>query len=292
MKTAKKKALPRQPGFTLLELMISMAVMLVVLGVVFRFIAVATQRSQSEQTKMDLTQQAREFVDEFERDLHQVGYPGCRLSNLGGTNCNAYGNPVYSNVGVAAGLIKLSSYEIGFEGDVDGDGAVDSVWYRVFDSANNFPPTGTCPCTIRRYQSRKTANPPLAQSPANALFTQELQNVINSGNPAGGAVFGNGLPIAGNTMWGQSYTSYYAAIKDFPVFTAYQQDGTPVGLPLDINANTPSVMASVKSIRLTINIAANANTGYDLKTRVLPLMTLVGDGRIANCPVDQANNCN
>lgn len=278
----------------MIEMMISMAVLLVVLGAAFRYISVATQRSQAEATKMDLTQQAREFVDEFERDLHQVGYPGCRMFAIGGANCNSYGASVYSNTGVAAGLIYVTNYEVAFEGDVDGDGVVDSVWYRVYDSASNFPPTGTCPCTIRRAQNPKTANPPLSQVPTN--FSQELQNVVNSGTtPTNGSVYGNGLPIAGNTMWGTSNTSYYAAMttfKDYPVFTAFDQYGQSLGLPLDINTNGPGTMAKIKSIRLTINILANANNGYDLKTHIRPVMTLVGDGRIANCPLDPTYPCN
>jgi len=43
-------------------------------------ISTTVQRSQAEQTKVDLTQEGREFVDEFERDLHQAGYPNCRMT--------------------------------------------------------------------------------------------------------------------------------------------------------------------------------------------------------------------
>jgi prepilin-type N-terminal cleavage/methylation domain-containing protein len=296
MKTSRQNAVRRQQGFTLIELMISMAILLVVLGIAFMFISVATQRSQAEQTKMDLTQEAREFVDEFERDLHQVGYPGCRMfaGTSGGLACNTYPGTAYSLSTVASGLIYVSNYEVAFEGDVDGDGVVDSVWYRVVDSDGSFPPSGTCPCTIKRAQNAKTATAPLSQVPAN--FSQELQNLVNSGTtPTDGSVYGNGLSIAGSTMWGTSNTSYYAAIttfKDYPVFTALDYTGTSVGLPKDISADGPSQMARIKSIRLTLNILANANNGYDLKTHSRPVMTLVGDGRIANCPLDPTYPCN
>ena len=292
----------RQQGFSLLELMISMAVMLVILGAAFRYVAVATRRSAAEETKMDLTQQAREFVDEFERDLHQVGYPGCRLlaGALGGYNCDTYTQAVYQQGKLASGLVKVTSYQVILEGDVDGDGVVDSVQYQLVDSAGNFPPSTTCPCTIQRSQIQKVdGTEPLAQG---TTWSQELQNVVNSGNPAAGLIYGNGLPIAGNTMWGQSNNSYYAAVttfKDFPVFTAYDQNGTPVTLPVDIKngsstctTNTPECMAAIKSVRLTINLLANANNGYDQQTHIRPVMTLVGNGRIANCPATQNGNCN
>jgi prepilin-type N-terminal cleavage/methylation domain-containing protein len=288
----------RQHGFSLLELMISMAVMLVILGAAFRYVAVATRRSAAEETKMDLTQQAREFVDEFERDLHQVGYPGCRLlaGSGGGYNCDTpYQTTVYSNNKLAAGLVKVTSYQVILEGDVDGDGVVDSVQYRLVDSNGNDPVNGsTCPCAIQRSQlSKLNADPVSGQSAP--VWSQELQNIVNSGNPGAGSVYGNGLPIAGNTMWGQSNNSYYAAVttfKDFPVFTAYDQNGQIITLPLRIDTNGPAVMANIKSLRLTINLLANANNGYDQQTHIRPVMTLVGNGRIANCPATQAGNCN
>ncbi len=278
----------RQQGFTLIELMVSMAVMLVVLGAAFSYIGTATQRSQAESTKMDLTQQAREFVDEFERDLHQSGYPGCRVFNTNGT-CSLTDNTK------AVGLVYVSNYEVGFEGDVDGDGVVDTVWYRVVDSAGNFPPSGTCPCTIQRSQMAKVNGTPPPSQPQ--VFSQELQQVVNSGAPGMGSVSpspsGGGLPIAGTTAWGASNTSVYAAlttVKDFPVFTPYDQYGNSYGpLPVDVITNGQAEMAKIKSIRLTINVLGSATTGYDLKTHVRPLVTLVGNARIGNCGVNPCN---
>ena len=268
-----------QHGFTLIELLISCAVLLIVLGSVFRYIAIAIQRSQAEETKMDLTQQAREFVDEFERDLHQAGYPNCRSFDTG-SNCP--GN--FTNINIAAGLVYVSNTEIGFEGDVDGDGVVDEVWYRLIDSANNSPPTGTCPCTIQRSQMPKAAVNPWAQGvPPYTTYSQELQNVINSGVPAAGLAYGNGLPITGNPAFYVPLTT----VKDYPVFSAYDQDGKPLDLPLQLStlASDVNAMAKVKSVRLTINLMANANNGYDMQTHVRPLMTLVGTGRVSNCYV-------
>jgi len=277
-------------GFSLIELLVVAAVLLVVLGGVVNYITVATQRSKAEQTRVDLTQEGRSFVDEFERDIHQAGYPGCRLFNFG-SNCSAH----FNDTNVAVGLVSVSSTQIVFEGDVDGNGAVDSVWYRLVDSAGTYPPAGTCPCTIQRGQVAKLAGPPLSQTP---LFTQELQNVVNSGVPAAGALYGNGLPIAGNVLFGSgstTNTAYYAAVatfKDFPIFSAYDQNGQVVNLPLDITTvggqqtlgtpgQTPAANA-IKSIRLTINLLGSDTSGYDPKTGVRPTLTLVGNGRLNN----------
>src|SRR5579864_5155921 len=124
--TSKRKT---RRGFSLVELLVVVAILGIVLGSVVRYIGVATQRSKVEQTKVDLTQEAREFVDEFERDIHQAGYPNCRMFNTG-SNCVAQ----YNNPQIAAGLVSVDSAQVVFEGDIDGDGIVDSVWYRLVDS--------------------------------------------------------------------------------------------------------------------------------------------------------------
>jgi len=278
-------------GFSLIELLVVAAVLLVVLGGVVSYITVALQRSKTEQTKVDLTQEGRAFVDEFERDIHQAGYPNCRMINTG-SNCSIH----FNDHTMAVGLVSVSSTQIGFEGDVDGDGNVDSVWYRLVDSAGNFPPTGTCPCTIQRAQVNKVDSPPLSQIPLPPLFSQQLQEVVNSGVPAAGSLYGGGLPIAGNVLFGSgsmTNTAYYAAVttfKDFPVFSAYDQSGNIVDLPRVIttaadqpvlSCNSPTAPC-IKSVRLTINLLGNGASGYDPKTGVRPVVTLVGNGRIDN----------
>src|SRR5207245_8048456 len=127
----------------------------------------ASERSKAEQSTVDLTQRAREFVDEFERDVHQSGSPGCKQFNTG---ANCFGH--LSDGDKAAGLVRVSSTDIILEGDVNGDGLVESVRYRLVDSAGNFPPAGTCPCTLQRSEVTKVAGTaPLAQA---TIFSQEL----------------------------------------------------------------------------------------------------------------------
>jgi hypothetical protein len=255
---------------------------MVVVGVAVNYIAIATQRSKVEQTKVDLAQEGRAFVDEFERDVHQAGYPGCALFNTG-ANCAAHLN----DSTMAVGLALVSNTQIILEADADGDGTVDSIQYRLVDSAGNFPPTTSCPCTVQRSQVAKVAGvAPTAQA---TNFSQELENIVNSGVPAAGAVYGNGLPIAGNVLFGGGSTSnsaYYAAVstfKDFPLISAFDQNGNVITLPLDDTTTAgQAALANIKSVRLTINLLGSAVSGYDLKNGVRPVVTLVGNGRKNN----------
>ena len=293
IKTSRQKSALLQDGFTLLELMLVCAVLAIVLGSVFQGISTVIQRSQSEQNKVDLTQSAREFVDEFERDLHQAGYPNCRLVSTAGVNCPADTTQpaVASNSAVAVGLVYVDNTKIIFEGDMEGDGIVDSVEYKLVDVNGANPPL-SCPCTLQRSEIPKiNGTSPWLQGPR--TFYQELQNVVNSGIPGGTNAWGGGAPITGNTAWGATNTAYYAAIttfKDYPVFQAYDQFGNIVPMPVDLSVPgstqlmTCSVdsISCIKSIRLTINLLANATTGVDLQTRTRPVTTLVGSARLVN----------
>jgi prepilin-type N-terminal cleavage/methylation domain-containing protein len=291
-KTSRQNAARWQGGFTMLELMLVCAILAIVLGSVFQGIRTVTQRSQAEQVKVDLTQSAREFVDEFERDLHQAGYPNCRLVSTAGANCPADTTQVAvaSNPAVAVGLVYIDNTKIIFEGDMQGNGVVQSVEYNLVD-VNNANPPANCPCTLQRSQAPKIAALPWGQPPP--LFYQELQNVVNSGIPGGTAAYGGGAPITGNTAWGATNTAYYAslnAFKDYPVFQAYDQNGNIVQLPVDLSVPgstqlltcSVSSITCIKSIRLTINLLANATTGVDTQTNVRPVTTLVGSARLVN----------
>ncbi len=294
-KTSRQQSARPQGGFTLFELMLVCAVLSIVLGAVFQGINTIIQRSQAEQVKVDLTQSAREFVDEFERDLHESGYPNCRMVATAGVSCPADSTQpaVASNPTVAAGLVYVDNTHIIFEGDIEGSGTVESVEYKLVD-ANGANPPASCPCSLQRSEIPKaTILPVLPWAQGPRTFYQELQNVVNSGIPGGTNAYGGGAPITGNTAWGQTNTAYYAALttfKDYPVFQAYDQFGNIVPLPVDLSVpgSTQTLTCSVssisciKSIRLTINLLANATTGVDLQTRVRPVTTLVGSARLVN----------
>src|SRR5215813_14727720 len=122
-------------GFSLLEVMMVVLVLSIVVGALFSQINRAQTRYRVEGQKVDLTQQQREFIDQFTRDLHQAGFPSPAVWG------NRYGaDSAYAAVGVW----YVSPTEIRMEADVDGDGVVDSVWYR-YDSTWNCMRRGSKP---------------------------------------------------------------------------------------------------------------------------------------------------
>ena len=59
-------------GFSLAELLIVLIVLMVVMAAIFQVIIMASARSASEQAKLDMFQEAREFMDQMSRDLRQA----------------------------------------------------------------------------------------------------------------------------------------------------------------------------------------------------------------------------
>src|SRR3954469_23929468 len=106
----------KEKGFSLLEMLIVLAILSLVMGVTMTAINDVQKRSRVEEAKVDLNQESREFVEQIVRDLHGSGYPSVSM----------YTTPpmtpaINSNL-VAAGLVDGQSTSIQFEGDMDHDG--------------------------------------------------------------------------------------------------------------------------------------------------------------------------
>lgn len=167
-----------QRGFTLVELLMVVLLLSIVVGAVFSQIERAQVRYRVEDQKVDLTQQEREFIDQFTRDLHQAGYPS--VSMFGGQ----YGT---SSSQTAVGVWSISATELHMEGNVDGSG-VQSIVYSYVAGAS------PCPCLRRSAIPKVDGVAPSAQAVGTA-YTQ-VQNVVPIANQPIFAAFDNtGSPI-------------------------------------------------------------------------------------------------
>ncbi len=158
-----------QRGFSLLELMIVVVLLLAMMATVFQLINQAIARSGTEQSKLDMFQESREFMDQLSRDLHEAGYPSTQ--NLASNVLTAI--PVTNDHQNAVGIVKIATGDLWFEGNVDGTGVVYSVQYHLDTSTAN-----GCPCLRRSQQLKVDGNPLTGQTPA--TYEVEVQGVQNT----------------------------------------------------------------------------------------------------------------
>jgi prepilin-type N-terminal cleavage/methylation domain-containing protein len=217
-------------GFTLIELLVSLAILATVTGAIFEQINAMQKKAASEAVNVDLTQQSRDFVNQTVRDLHMAGYPGP------GMYSNALAHPSL----VAYGLIRVSPTEILMEGDVNNDGAVESVDITYVASDPNDP---NCPCIRRSAQPKIDADS--FSQPTNLFYT-ETQQVFPPGTGAGQS--------------GEDLFAYY------------YQNGNPVDLSTGNDRSTPqgiANLASIKTVKINLSLLTNQRdpqTGNFLRT--------------------------
>jgi prepilin-type N-terminal cleavage/methylation domain-containing protein len=250
-------------GFTLVEMLISLFILGVVLSVALGYVVRLQRVYGREETKVDATVTARTLLDGLQRELHQAGFPGGRLYGPG-----VLSTPAANDPRKAVGLVRVSSSDLWFESDIDNDNQVDSVRYTLMNSSGTpAEGGGTCPCTLRRSQVLKQNGSPLAQA---LVYIDALPNVINSGVGQGGGA----LPISGTTG-SVSNDVLYAAYKAPPVFSAFDQNGNAIGLPVDLNSN-PTAVARITNIVININ-TLTARADGQTRQRIPLSMKLAAD---------------
>jgi len=157
-----------------------------VVGGIFGVIDVVNQRSATEQAKLDMFQEAREFVDQMSRDLHQAGYPNPRHYLEAGVLTTT---PVINDPKNSVGIVKVAPGDLWFEGDVDGTGIVSVVHYHLDTSTSN-----GCPC-LRRSQLPKIAGDPLTGQ-STEMYQVQVQGVRNTNIFSAFARGTTGVPIS------------------------------------------------------------------------------------------------
>jgi prepilin-type N-terminal cleavage/methylation domain-containing protein len=232
-----------QQGFSLIEMMVAIAVLTIIMGAVFSSINRAQQVSGSEQAKLDVTQQAREFMDQLTRDLRSTGYPNWRNTDPS----SAYSSPTSQYN--APGLIKIDSGVLWLAGDVDGTtnpAGTPVVKIIRYDLDNNGP---NCPC-LRRTEFVRNGGDPVADAsnPGTAVAQMEIQGVQN-GSAAD------------------------------PIFTAFDPTtGLPVSLPVDFT-NNASTLAAVNSLKVVLAVQS-VQKDY---TGAYPVTRVTSTVALSNC---------
>jgi prepilin-type N-terminal cleavage/methylation domain-containing protein len=177
----------RQRGFTMIELMVSMTILTLVAAVVVSGLTSLVQRNRMETTKVDLTQEARQFMDQIVADIHQSGFPSAKMFDpatllppSNPLNCNLY-------VQVSCGLVNATASSLQFEADVDGSGTVSEVFIQLN------PINGPCPCIIQRGTISKAQ----FQAGTVPFYYTEVNNVNNVNVFQGYDNAGNNVALPG-----------------------------------------------------------------------------------------------
>lgn len=236
-------------GFTLIEMMIVIVIISIVVAAVLAQVDQTQQRATAEQGKLDQFQAARNFADQISSDARQMGYPNIHNFDPLSLASNFY----IANSGVAVGLIKLTSTQLVFEGDVDGSGQVSIISYTVNGD-------GACANCLERAQVTKTAVGVTTNAAyltwalnqvSNAGYTAEIQNVQNVNSVAN------------------------------PIFSAYNSaTGGAITLPIDISSD-PTDVAKVRTIQVSLDVSDPAK--LDPKTRQALEANITSRIQIVNC---------
>jgi prepilin-type N-terminal cleavage/methylation domain-containing protein len=244
-------------GFSLLELLLVVAILVIVMGVITSGLNQMQQRTTAESSKVDTVQQTRDFIDQMVRDVHNVGYPPPIVMNPPA--------PCAGNAGVSCGIIFFSPTKIQYEGDLDGRGTVYQVTMELV------PPPGSnnCPCILRRGALDKASA--LAGTPL--IYFTEVNGVLNSGDGAGGATYPVSLPGPG------SYGTYATA----DVFDAYFDDGNKFQSPTATyacdEASAPLSCAGIRSLQISANVTSHF---ADPKTKMYQVYSITSKARLNN----------
>ena len=263
------KALIRksQRGFTLLELLVVMAVLSIMMAGIFSSVNSGMKRYHAEESRINTVQDGRNFLEQMVRDLHSAGYPNSRLYMQGA---------VIPAGGLAAGITAVSSTAMQFEGDVDNTGVVQQITYTLAPNAG-----ATCPCTISRTMVQKGSG-------AVPAPTAELQDVINSVGGAGA------YPIAGTTVFGGGQAPVandviYAGYKATSVFTYYDSNGAVINVPPDLNGGNLVLGQNIAAggTPRVLSISLNMlSPNIDMQTKMRPAASMGASVRLNNvaCP--------
>lgn len=251
-----------QRGFSLIEMLVVTLVITVIMGSVFKSINITQQASRSQQVKLDLTQQAREFVDQLTHDLRNSGYPYVRnMANgtVDPNNANAAPYNVFTSAYDpynAPGLIFVDNGSLWFAGDLDGTenyvGGAPQGTAQVKIVRYDYVAAGAgepgCPC-LRRTEFARNGGDPFtdASAPGAAPAQLEIQGIQN-GTSAANAIF-----------------------------TVYDDTGTAIALP--INFDSGSTIAGINSLKVVLTVQSSQKD----TNGAFPVTTVVSSIALTNC---------
>ena len=262
MKLTHKQA--QQTGFTLIELMISVAIFIAISGAIFGLLGQSQKSFQTESQLLSSFQEARLGLDQIVRDANASGYPPRNHFDVppAANQYTAgplawepgYLTPAPCLIGTAGGgtCTTPGDFDVIFEGDVDGSGV---KWIRYQLQRT----------TLYRGVTPKVAGAdPVTATNAVGVMLPYVTNVMNNASATQIAQFQ------------AAYPGMFPGGIAQPIFQFSCGDSGPV---LCQNAGASNSPQNVRDIEITLIVMTPQ---ADMQTGKLRLVELNGRGRRIN----------
>jgi prepilin-type N-terminal cleavage/methylation domain-containing protein len=256
-----------QAGFTLLELMISVAIFIVLSGAMFSLLTQMQKGSKSETQVLDSFEEARLGMDQIVRDVSDAGYPPANHFSVLPVATNYAQSPVAWNPGPYPGTpcligtggggtcVTPGDFDVVFEEDYDGTGNVRWVRYQL---------VGT---TLMRGVTAKAGVDPIAATAAAGIMVPYVLNVMNNATAAQIAQFR------------AVYPAMFPGGNPVPIFQYSCDIGAAVPqLPCPA-AGAKNSPVNIHDVQITLIVQARER---DAQTQALRLVELNGRGHRLN----------
>ena len=251
-------------GFTLIELMVAMAIFLIICAAMFELLQLSEEKYSSENQLSGSFQEARLAVDQIVRDVNDSGYPSLGMFSNIPTNAAAYvsspvaWSPNYPTsscqVGTAGGGTCLTPGDFDLILETTVSGTVSWIRYQL--------PAGAT--TLTRAVVPKTGGDPWGPTSASGVMVPFLTNVMN--NATG--------QLAQITA---TYPSMFPGGAPVPIFQ-YTCDTASGEAPCPVAGASNSPM-NVRDVDITLIVMTQTP---DAQTHTLKLVELNGRGHRLN----------
>jgi type II secretory pathway pseudopilin PulG len=257
-----------QAGFTLIELMVSVAIFMLICGAIFELMGTTQKRFRTESQVLSAFEEARLGLDQIVRDVNDAGYPPQNHFSVTLPATPFAASPIAwspnyvpapgvpCQIGTAGGgtCVSPGDFDLIVEGDVDGTG-VEWIRYQL---------QGTT--LFRGVVTPKAAGTdPVAATSAFGVMLPYVLNVMNNATPAQIAQFQ------------AAYPAMFPGGNPQPLFQ-FSCD-TPNGPVLCQNAGGNNSPANVRDVDITLIVMTPQP---DAQTNQVRLVELNGRGHRVN----------
>jgi prepilin-type N-terminal cleavage/methylation domain-containing protein len=241
----------RQEGFSLMEMMVSVAIFTLLCGAAFGLLNVSLQRQRTESVMLDSFQEARLGLDQIVRDANDAGYPPANQFTVLPAVTDYAATPVAWNPNYPAlcsmGVTCVSpgNFDLIIETNLDPAAGTTVSWVR-------YTLVGT---TLFRGVALKVAGQdPVAIT--NAVLFPYVRNVMNN------------APAAQIAAYQAAYPAMFPGGNPVPIFS-YFCDQVAAGAPQPCTgANDPT---SIRDIGVTLIVLATQADAQTLRPRLVEL---------------------